>query len=144
MKNSLELMNQGFLMDPLFDLLAGESLPEPRGFRNLDMKTDVKDEGNSYLMEVEIPGVNKKDIGVSFADGYLTVNVKEDREVNEKDKKGNYVHRERFSGVASRSYYVGDIDEKSVKASYTDGVLALSFPKEVKKASENEHLIPIQ
>ena len=62
MKNSLELMNQGFLMDPLFDLLAGESLPEPRGFRNLDMKTDVKDEGNSYLMEVEIPGVNKINI----------------------------------------------------------------------------------
>jgi HSP20 family protein len=144
MKNSLELMNQGFLMDPLFDLLAGESFPEPRGFRNLDMKTDVKDEGNSYLMEIEIPGVNKKDIGIAYADGYLTVNVKENREVNEKDKKGNYVHRERFSGVASRSYYVGEIDEKAIKASYTDGVLALSFPKEVKKTAENEHLIPIQ
>ncbi len=25
MKNSLELMNQGFLMDPLFDLLAGRA-----------------------------------------------------------------------------------------------------------------------
>jgi HSP20 family molecular chaperone IbpA len=138
------MLGNSLLMDPLFDLFATDNLPEPRSFRNLDMKTDVKDQGNSYLMEVEIPGVNKKDINVALNEGYLTVTVKQDRETNEKDKKGNYVHRERFSGVASRSYYVGNVDQKDVHATYADGVLALSFPKEVEKKLESEHSIAIQ
>src|SRR5574344_456934 len=144
MKNSLGMLDNGFLMDPLFDLFSTDSLPEPRSFRNLDMKTDVKDEGNSYLMEVEIPGVNKKDINVALNEGYLTVTVKQDRETNEKDKKGNFTHRERFSGVASRSYYVGNIEQKDVHASYTDGVLSLNFPKEEEKKLSSEHSIAIQ
>jgi len=144
MKNSLSMLDNGFLMDPLFDLFATDNLPEPRSFRNLDMKTDVKDQGNSYLMEVEIPGVNKKDINVSLNEGYLTITVKQDRETGEKDKKGNYIHRERFSGVASRSYYVGDINQKDVNASYTDGVLSLTFPKEEEKKISSEHSIAIQ
>jgi HSP20 family protein len=144
MKNSLASTNEGFLMDPLFDLLAGDSFPEPKAFRNLDMKTDVKDLGNSYLMEVEIPGVNKKDISATLNDGYLTLSVKEDRETGDKDKKGNYIHRERFSGVASRSYYVGNINEKDIKATYTDGVLSLSVPKEAEKKGIVEHSILIQ
>lgn len=133
----------GFLMDPLFDLLAGNSFPEPRAFRNLDMKTDVKDLGQNYQIEIEVPGVNKKDVNVAYNDGYLTVTVKQDRELNDKDKKGNYVHRERFSGVASRSYYVGTIDEKAIKATYTDGILSLTLPKEAENKASNEHLIPI-
>ena len=133
----------GFLMDPLFDLLAGNSFPEPRAFRNLDMKTDVKDLGQNYQIEIEVPGVNKKDVNVAYNDGYLTVTVKQDRELNDKDKKGNYVHRERFSGVASRSYYVGTIDEKAIKANYADGILSLTFPKEAENKKAVEHQIPV-
>ena len=142
-RNSLASLESGFVMDPLFDLLAGGGFPEPRTFQNLDMKTDVKDLGASYQMEIEVPGVNKKDIGVAYDEGYLTVTVKQDREVNDKDKKGNYVHRERFSGVASRSYYVGTIDEKAIKANYVDGVLSLTFPKENESKKQAEHQIPV-
>jgi HSP20 family protein len=142
-RNSLASLESGFVMDPLFDLLAGGGFPEPRTFQNLDMKTDVKDLGASYQMEIEVPGVNKKDIGVAYDEGYLTVTVKQDREVNDKDKKGNYVHRERFSGVASRSYYVGTIDEKAIKANYADGVLSLTFPKEAENKKAVEHQIPV-
>jgi len=142
-KNSLASFDNGFLMDPLFDLLAGGNFPEPRPFRNLDMKTDVKDQGQNYQMEIEVPGVNKKDIGVAYNEGYLTITVKENRELAEKDKKENYVHRERFSGVASRSYYVGTIDEKAIKATCSDGVLSLTFPKEAENKTPADHQIPV-
>ncbi len=61
----------------------------------------------------------------------------------ENDKKGNYIHRERFSGVTTRSYYVGEIEEKDVKASYNNGVLTINFPKEDAKKIEAKHAINI-
>ncbi|MCH3909602.1 MAG: Hsp20/alpha crystallin family protein [Bacilli bacterium] len=144
MKNTLTTNSNGFFLDPLFDLFGGESLPEPRSMHSLDMKTDIKEDGANYLMQIDLPGVNKKDIKVSLNDGYLTVEAKVDRENNEKDKKGNYVHRERFSGIASRSYYVGEIEQKSVNAAYENGVLTLSFPKEEEKKLEATHQIEVK
>lgn len=144
MKNAVSNYEGGFLFDPLFDLLSSEDLPEPRGFRSLDMKTDIKEEGNNYLMEIDLPGVNKKDISVSLNEGYLTVEAKVNREEGEKDKKGNYIHRERFSGVASRNYYVGDIAQKDITAAFDNGVLKLSFPKEAEKKADVSHLIEIK
>ena len=144
MKNAVSNFEGSFLFDPLFDLLSSEDFPETRGFRSLDMKTDIKEEGSNYLMEIDLPGVNKKDISISLNDGYLTVEAKVDRENNEKDKKGNYIHRERFSGIASRNYYVGDVEQKDVTAAFDNGVLKLSFPKEAQKKIDATHLIEIK
>lgn len=144
MKNSVMNPFESFALDPLFDLFSTDNLPEPRGFRALDMKTDIKEVGNNYVMEIDLPGVNKKDISVALNDGYLTVEAKVDHETSDKDKKGNFVHRERFSGVCSRSYYVGAIDEKDIAASYADGVLSLSFPKEEEKKAELAHKIEVK
>jgi HSP20 family protein len=143
MKNQLSTNNDGFLFDPLFDLFAPMDLPEPRGFRSLDMKTDIKEDGSNYVMAIELPGVNKKDIAVSLNEGYLTVTAKVEDQSNDKDKKGNYIHRERFSGTASRSYYAGDVAEKDIKAAFDNGVLTLTFPKEVTKETPS-HKIEIQ
>lgn len=144
MKNNVSNIYGGLLMDPLFDLFPAEILPESKAFRSLDMKTDVKEENGNYVMEVELPGVNKKDISVSYNEGYLTIEAKVEHGDDNKDKKGNYIHRERFSGAASRSYYVGEIDEKAINASYTDGVLNVSFPKEAQKQKELTHKIDVK
>ena len=37
------------------------------------MKTDIKETENGYVMDVEIPGFDKKDVNVSLKDGYLTI-----------------------------------------------------------------------
>ena len=79
MKNNVSNIYGGLLMDPLFDLFPAEILPESKAFRSLDMKTDVKEENGNYVMEVELPGVNKKDISVSYNEGYLTIEAKVER-----------------------------------------------------------------
>ena len=92
------------------------------------MKTDIKEDENSYLLEVDLPGYSKDDIKIDITDGYLTINAKVEKEDNE-DKK-NYVRRERFTGEVSRSFYVGeDIKEEEVKASFKNGILTLEVPK---------------
>ena len=92
------------------------------------MKTDIREDENSYLLEVDLPGYSKDDIKIDITDGYLTINAKVEKEDNE-DKK-NYVRRERFTGEVTRSFYVGeDIKEDEVKANFKNGILTLEVPK---------------
>jgi HSP20 family protein len=140
MKKEMVTQREGLMFDPFFDFLA----PTGREGGLFDMKTDISEEGNNYKMAIEIPGAKKEDIHVNLEDGYLTVRAETNKAVDEKDKKGNYIHRERYSGVVSRSYYVGDINEKTVNAAYKDGILELTFPKEEEKKTETVHSINIQ
>ena len=77
-------------------------------------------------------------------DKYLTVKAQVNRGEDLKNKHGNFLHRERFSGVATRSYYVGEVEEKEIKASYKDGVLEIVFPKESVKKVQQTSTIAIE
>ena len=92
------------------------------------MKTDIREDENSYLLEVDLPGYSKDDIKIDITDGYLTINAKVEKEDNDENK--NYVRRERFTGEVTRTFYVGeDIKEDEVKASFKNGILTLEVPK---------------
>lgn len=109
--------------------------------KSLAMRTDIKEDGANYVLDIELPGVEKKDIDLSLEDGYLTVKATVN---NEKNAEKKYLHKERFYGVASRSYYVGDVLLKNVTASFANGVLSVSFPKEDAKAKDVTHRIEIK
>lgn len=92
------------------------------------MKTDIREDDKSYLLEVDLPGYSKDDIKIDITDGYLTINAKVEKEDNDESK--TYVRRERFTGEVTRSFYVGeDIKEDEVKASFKNGILTLEVPK---------------
>jgi len=92
------------------------------------MKTDIREDENSYLLEVDLPGYSKDDIKIDITDGYLTINAKVEKEDNDENK--NYVRRERFTGEVTRTFYVGeDIKEDEVKANFKNGILTLEVPK---------------
>ena len=52
------------------------------------MKTDVKDVGDHYELEMEMPGVEKENIKAELKDGYLTVTAQQNTNKDEKDKEG--------------------------------------------------------
>ena len=114
-----KIFDDDFFRDDFFD----------RKDRNFNlMKTDIREDDKSYLLEVDLPGYSKDDIKIDITDGYLTINAKVEKENN--DEKKNYVRRERFTGEVSRSFYVGeDIKEEEVKASFKNGILTLEVPK---------------
>ena len=103
------------------------------------MKTDVKDAGDHYELEMEMPGVEKENIKAELKDGYLTLAAAKGLDKDEKDKEGNYIRRERYAGTLSRSFYVGDaVSEEDIHAKYEDGILKLSVPKKAPKAVEEK------
>ncbi|MBQ6392693.1 MAG: Hsp20/alpha crystallin family protein [Eubacterium sp.] len=95
------------------------------------MKTDIKDQGDHYLLEIELPGYKKEDLSVELHEGNLTIRASKESTTEEKDEKKNYIRRERHSGSCQRTFYVGKkLQQENIKAAYTDGVLVLTVPKE--------------
>ncbi len=94
------------------------------------MKTDIKEHDTGYELTVDLPGVKKEDIKAELNDGYLTITAESDTSKDEKDEKGKYICRERYSGSYSRSFYVGDaVTEEDIKAKFENGTLTLDIPK---------------
>lgn len=100
------------------------------------MKTDIRETDKNYVMDVEMPGFDKKDISLKFESGYVTISAKKEAGSDE----GRYIRRERAVSY-SRSYYMGDVDEKQIKAKYENGVLTVTVPKD--KPEEAKHHIII-
>ena len=94
---------------------------------NGSFKVDVKDEGDHYLMEAELPGVNRDDLHIDVEDGVMTISA-ETNETREENRE-NYVYRERRSGSVRRSFNLDGIDEDAITATCKDGVLRLRLPK---------------
>ena len=88
------------------------------------MRTDVVKEENGFKLEIEIPGVKKEDINISYEKEYLTVSA--ERKV-ESEENENYIRTER-SRLYKRSYLARGIDKDKITAKYVDGVLTVFLP----------------
>ena len=116
--------------------------PFMQSFHMPDFKVDVKDNGESYDLTAELPGLKKEDISLTYENNYLTIATKSEQSKDEKDDKGNYVRRERSQSSMSRSFYIDNIDEGQATADYKDGVLSVHLPK-TEKAEDTSHTIAI-
>ena len=103
-------------------------------------KTDIKDNGDSYTLEADLPGFDKKDIHRDVNGDTLTIHAERKAEQEEKDDKNNYVRCERSFGSYSRSFDVSGIDCANIKAAYKDGVLTLTLPKQKKEEPTGRRL----
>ena len=142
MKNELTRKN-GYSDYDFFNEAMHDFFPSFYGFgRNNGqkyMRTDIKENEDSYLMEVEIPGADKNDIHVDLKDGYLNISVSRS-EKSDGGKKDNYIHRER-SFSCQRSYYIGDVRKEDIKAKYENGILNVTIPKETEKKAEESRIL---
>ena len=96
-------------------------------------KTDIRDEGEKYVMEAELPGFTKEDIKLDINGSYLVLTAEHKNEKDEKDDKGKYIRRERSYGSYTRSFDITGVDTENISAEYKDGILKIDLPK---KASE--------
>ena len=127
-----------FFNDPFFSTPFSQS-------SNTLMRTDVRDDGTNYLLDIDLPGFKKEDIQAELKNGYLTIGAVREDNKEEKDNNGKVIRQERYSGSCRRSFYVGDhLKEEDIHAAFENGVLKLQFPKEAPKAVEEApRYIPI-
>lgn len=97
------------------------------------MNTDIIEKENSYLLKIEIPGVNKENISIDYENENLNIKIAKEENCEEND---NYLRKEICYGEYSRKFYVGNINEEEIQASYDNGILTISIPKEAKVESK--------
>ena len=106
------------------------------------MKTDVAEDDKAYQVKIDMPGFDKKDIHINYANNILSVTGHRDTFSDESDKKGNILHSERRYGQMSRQYRLPDVDRSKVSAHYENGVLTLDLLK-MQASDENDSRIDI-
>ena len=103
-------------------------------------RTDIRDAGDKFILEAELPGFNKEDIKLDVKDGILTITAEHKEQNDQKDEKGSYIRRERRYGSFTRSFDITGIDEGSITASYQNGILELNLPKAVPVVPETRRI----
>ncbi|MEF9876057.1 MAG: Hsp20/alpha crystallin family protein [Gordonibacter sp.] len=117
------------MTDPFDAFFDAASAPVQKMAPTL-MRTDIKETDEGYEMTIDLPGFKKDDVQAELKDGYLSITAQTQSESEEKDDKGTFVRKERFSGKCSRTFFVGeDIEDDDIKAKFEDGVLRIAVPK---------------
>ena len=129
----------GFFDGWFDDFMPMFSRKEMKEFNSV-MKTDIKETENNYVLEVDLPGFDKKDINMELENGYLSISAKREHKVEKNDKKDNFIRRERSFGQFSRSFYVGDIKEEDISAKLENGILTVLLPKEEKETPKTKRI----
>ena len=128
-----------FDIDSMFDNFFNDSFMPAIFTGDAQLKVDIKENEKEYIVEADLPGINKEEINVELNNDRLTIAVERKEEVNE--EKENYIRRERRSGSYCRSFMVENVKQDDIAAKFENGVLSLTLPKkeaEVKKSSKIE------
>jgi HSP20 family protein len=89
---------------------------------------DITETDNEFIISVDLPGLEEKDINVEIRDNILRINGEKRAEVEQKDK--NFYRIERASGYFDRSIQLpNSISDENVQARLKNGVLTITFPK---------------
>ncbi|HEX4431379.1 MAG TPA: Hsp20/alpha crystallin family protein [Frankiaceae bacterium] len=110
-----QLMNLAFGLAPI-DVAEGPWIPP----------VDLSETDDDYVVEVDLPGVNRDQIDIQLQDRELVITG----EIPESEQKGRLHRRSRRTGrFEFRTYLPGDVNADGVNAQLTDGVLTLTIPK---------------
>ena len=96
-----------------------------------DLSTDIQGTKDKYVVSMDIPGMEKKNIDVEVKNNTLLVSGERTNENEENDK--NYYRQERSFGYFSQSLPLpDDADSSGISVDYNKGVLKIELPKLVK------------
>jgi HSP20 family protein len=100
---------------------------------------DLSEDDKEFRVNVELPGLDQKDVDVTLTDRLLTVRgeKKEDKEQKEK----NYYRRERAYGSFMRRIEIpSEVDAAKIEASFNKGVLTVRLPKSKEAQQKVKHI----
>jgi HSP20 family protein len=90
--------------------------------------TDIIEEDDKYILRMDLPGIDKKDVKISYANGELTISG--ERKQEKVSKKATYHRIERAFGKYYRSFSLPEkIVEDKIEAEFKDGQLTITIPK---------------
>jgi HSP20 family protein len=92
---------------------------------------DVREDADHVYVEAELPGFHKEEVDITLENSVLTITAERKSDAkNGTENKGEWLLRERRFTRFVRSFTLPHtVDEQSVKAVLTDGVLTITLNK---------------
>jgi HSP20 family protein len=111
----------------VFENLTGR--PEgDEGLMRLLPAADIVEDKDSFIVNIELPGLKKEDLKVTVQNNILSINGEKKNEIDHKSKTFHRV--ERSYGSFYRSFELPiSVDPSKVQAEFKDGVLRIELPK---------------
>ena len=95
-------------------------------------KVDIIENEKAYEISVAVPGLSKEDFKIDLNDNFLTISG--ERKFSKEKKENNLHVVETQYGNFSRSFSLPEnVDANKITASYTNGILEITVPKDEKK-----------
>jgi HSP20 family protein len=90
--------------------------------------TDIVEHENEYVVNLELPGVDKDDVKITMQENLLTIRG---QKKEEKESNGSQYRRvERSYGEFQRTFQLpSSVKSDRIEAAYRDGILTVSLPK---------------
>ena len=131
-------------------------------------KVDIEDTGKAYVLTADLPGMAKKDITITYANDILTIGAQHKEETEEKSpetsaqaasassdtaeksskapakEEHHFLRKERTNTVYSRQFVVRTIQRDGIEASFENGVLTITLPKQDPDAIQASQRIDIK
>lgn len=115
-------------LDRLFDNFLSERVGSSDNISDDLPLIDVEETDHEFLVTAEVPGMQKKDIKITFENNYLNISG-EKKEIRE-NKDHNFYQKERTYGKFSRSIAIpAGVMLDKIDAEYEQGVLTVKIPK---------------
>lgn len=96
---------------------------------------NISETPEAYTLEMAAPGFSKDNFRLEIKNGYLVISG-ETKEEKQDEEKGKYTRREYRYGSFSRAFALpDDVDERHIRAQYTDGILRVHLPKKEGEAN---------
>jgi len=101
---------------------------EPMFGRNLQQAMDLRELPDAFVVQMDLPGMDKSDINIEVRDHILTVKAERHQATEKKDEK--ILMQERSVNAFSREVVLPQgVDPDAVSAEYKAGVLTITLPK---------------
>lgn len=97
--------------------------------------SNFKETDKEYVAEIELPGVEKKDIKINVVGRKIRVKAERKKE-KEKKSKEKYEYVGGYVGFREEFEAPSDAEPEKIKANYKNGILTLRIPKRVGKGRE--------
>jgi HSP20 family protein len=109
---------------------------------NFNPRIDISDDEKTVFVNVELPGVDKKDVKISVQENNI-LTIKGEKKTEIKDEKKNFYRVERTYGSFCRTMALPvDVNAEKTKAKYENGILTIELPK-LEPTPKSEKLIEI-
>jgi HSP20 family protein len=103
--------------------------------------TNFKETEKEYLVQVELPGIEKNEIELNITDTGIEVKA-EKRKEEKTEKEKEYSYTKKYAGFYQNFDVPDNADLENIEANHENGILTIRIPKKI--STKNKKTIQIK